>query len=36
VEDANTHIKLDVRTIESGDNVSDALKKLKEMKNKST
>lgn len=35
VEDANTHIKLNVRSIESGDNVSDALKKLKEMKNKS-
>ena len=36
VEDANTHIKLNVRSIESGDNVSDALKKLKEMKSKST
>ena len=34
VEDANTHIKLNVRSIESGDNVSDALKKLKEIKNK--
>jgi hypothetical protein len=35
VEDANTHIKLNVRTIESGDSVSDSLKKLKELKSKS-
>jgi hypothetical protein len=35
VEDANTHIKLQVRTIESGDNMSDSLKKLKELKSKS-
>jgi hypothetical protein len=36
VEDSNTHIKLDVRTIDSGDSVSDSLKKLKELKSKST
>lgn len=36
VEDANTHIKLNVRSIESNDNVSDSLKKLKELKSKST
>jgi hypothetical protein len=36
VEDANTHIKLNVRTIDSGDSVSDSLKKLKELKSKST
>jgi hypothetical protein len=34
VEDANTHIKLNVRSIESGDNVSDSLRKLKELKSK--
>jgi hypothetical protein len=35
VEDANSHIKLEVRTIDSGDSVSDSLKKLKELKSKS-
>jgi len=35
VEDGNTHIKLNVRSIESGDSVSDSLKKLKELKSKS-
>lgn len=35
VEDANSHIKLEVRTINTGDNVSDTLKKLKELKSKS-
>jgi hypothetical protein len=34
VEDANSHIKLEVRTIDSGDSVSDSLKKLREMKSK--
>lgn len=32
VEDANTHIKLDTRKIETGDTVSDSLKKLRELK----
>ena len=36
VEDANSHIKLEVRTIDSGDSVSDSLRKLKELKSKST
>lgn len=36
VEDANTHIKLDVRAIEKSDSVSDSLKKLKELKNKNS
>jgi len=35
IEDANTHIKLQVRTIESGDNMSDSLRRLKELKSKS-
>jgi hypothetical protein len=35
VEDANTHIKLDIRTIGGGDDVNDSLKKLKELKSKS-
>ena len=35
VEDANSHIKLEVRSIESGDSVSDSLKKLKELRSKS-
>jgi hypothetical protein len=35
VEDANSHIKLEVRTIDTGDSVSDSLKKLKELKSKS-
>jgi hypothetical protein len=35
VEDGNTHIKLNVRSIESGDSVSDSLRKLKELKSKS-
>jgi hypothetical protein len=35
VEDANSHIKLEVRTIDSGDSVTDSLKKLREMKSKS-
>ena len=35
VEDANSHIKLQVRTVENSDNVSDSLKKLKELKSKS-
>lgn len=34
VEDGNTHIKLNVRKIEKSDNVQDALKKLKELRNK--
>jgi hypothetical protein len=36
VEDGHSHIKLDVRTIDSGDSVSDSLKKLRELKSKST
>jgi hypothetical protein len=36
VEDANTHIKLHVRTIESSDDLGDSLKKLRELKSKST
>jgi hypothetical protein len=36
VEDANSHIKLEVRTIDSGDSVFDSLRKLKELKSKST
>ena len=35
VEDANSHINLEVRTIDSGDNVSDSLRKLRELKSKS-
>lgn len=35
VEDANSHIKLEVRTIDTGDSVADSLKKLKELKSKS-
>ena len=35
VEDANQHIKLDVRKIEKGNKVKDALQKLKELKSKS-
>lgn len=34
VEDGNSHIKLSMRTVEKPDNVQDALKKLREMKNK--
>lgn len=35
VEDGHSHIKLDMRTIDSGDSVSDSLKKLRDLKNKS-
>ena len=35
VEDAKSHINLEVRTISGGDSVSDSLKKLKELKSKS-
>ena len=35
VEDANTHIKLNVRSVESGNDVVDSLKKLKELRSKS-
>jgi len=35
VEDANSHINLEVRTINSGDNVADSLRKLKELRLKS-
>lgn len=35
VEDANSHINLEVRTVEKSDNVNDSLKKLKELKSKS-
>lgn len=35
VEDANSHINLEVRTINGGDSVSDSLRKLKELKSKS-
>lgn len=35
VEDANSNIKLEVRTIENSDNISESLKKLKELKSKS-
>jgi hypothetical protein len=35
VEDANSHINLEVRTLDSGDNVSDSLKKLRELRSKS-
>ena len=34
VEDANSHIKLNVRTIEKSDSVQDSLRKLKELKAK--
>lgn len=34
VEDAKSHINLEVRTIDSGDSVSDSLKKLKELRSK--
>lgn len=36
VEDGHSHIKLDMRTIDSGDSVSDSLKKLRELKSKPT
>jgi len=36
VEDGNSHIKLNTRTVEKSDNVNDALRKLKELKSKST
>jgi hypothetical protein len=35
VEDAKSHINLQVRTIDTGDSVSDSLKKLKELRSKS-
>lgn len=35
VEDANSHVKLNVRKIESTDSVSESLRKLKELKSKS-
>lgn len=35
VEDAKSHVKLDVRTIETIDDVSESLRKLKELKSKS-
>lgn len=35
VEDGNSHINLEVRTVEKSDNVNDSLKKLKELKSKS-
>lgn len=35
VEDAKSHINLEVRTINGGDSVSDSLRKLKELKSKS-
>ena len=34
VEDANSHINLQVRTVDTGDSVSDALSKLREIKKK--
>lgn len=34
VEDANAHIKLNIRTIDTGNAVDDSLKKLKELKEK--
>lgn len=34
VEDGKSHIKLDVRTIDSGDDVLDSLKRLKELKSR--
>jgi len=35
VEDAKSHIKLEVRKIDTGDSVSESLRKLKELKSKS-